>query len=99
MLRHRGWIVVARLGNQVVGVAIWDYLEGESVVLPEEVAVLPRYQCRGIGTALVLEVALRAQALSFTSVWATALSGDGEEPRTKWLNRIGVPATIVRWSP
>jgi GNAT superfamily N-acetyltransferase len=94
LIRYRGWMVTASVGDQVVGFALCDFVEGENIILLEEVAVLPDFQCRGIGTSLVHQCALHAQELGFTSIWSSPLVGEGEDRRASWMERIGLPSTI-----
>ena len=94
LIRYRGWIVTSSLGGQIIGFALCDFLEGENIILLEEVAVLPEYQCRGIGTALVHQCALHAQELGFTSIWSSPLVDQNEDRRASWMERIGLPSTI-----
>jgi len=88
LFRYRGWIIVARADGRAVGFALCDYIDGESGVYLEEVAVLPKHQGKNLGTNLVLECARVARSQGFMTMWATSIAG--EEHRGLWLQKLGL---------
>ena len=48
LIRYRGWMVTASVGDQVVGFALCDFVEGENIILLEEVAVLPDFNVEAL---------------------------------------------------
>jgi GNAT superfamily N-acetyltransferase len=90
--RYRGWIIAAHFGRQMVGFALCDSLEGSSSVYVEEVAVLPQFQGRGIGTRLIFRCACLARDQGFLTMWATSLAD--EEHKGIWLQKLGLIPSI-----
>jgi GNAT superfamily N-acetyltransferase len=90
--RYRGWIIVAHLGGETVGFALCDSLEGSPGVYVEEVAVLPQFQNRGIGTRLIFQCACLARDQGFLTMWATPLAD--EEHKGIWLQKLGLIPSI-----
>ena len=88
LFRYRGWMIVSRIDSHHVGFALCDFLVGDSGVYLEELAVLPEYQGKGIGTQLVLECAYQARGQGFITMWASPLAGD--EHRGIWLETRGL---------
>lgn len=92
LFRYRGWISISLLDDRVVGYALCDYLDGDSGVYLEELAVVPAHQGDGIGTQLVLECARQARRQEFLTMWASPLAGD--EHRGLWLEMRGLLPNI-----
>jgi GNAT superfamily N-acetyltransferase len=91
LIRYRGWIANAAKGRAVIGFGLCDSYADDDAALLEEVAVDPSFQCRGLGTMLVLALAEEARDHGLSTMRATALGGVGHDRRTAWLRRFGFP--------
>jgi GNAT superfamily N-acetyltransferase len=79
---------VARLHDEVVGLAIVYFLEEEnSHIALTEVIVHPRVRCRGIGGAVLRNILpeLRSQGRTLVETWQITQGSDGE----RWANSLG----------